>query len=74
MGELSVGQALPGVCARMGKERREQGVEGIGCRMDISIGPRTWTMAGARGKAAAWLESRGMEVVREGDRSEWERK
>lgn len=58
----------------MGKERREQGIEGLGWRKGISISPRIWTVAGAGVEVAAWLESLRMEVVREGDRSECERK
>lgn len=74
LGELSMGQILPGACARMGKERREQGIEGIGRRKDISISPRIWTVAGAGVEVAAWLEFLRVEVVREGDRSEHERR
>lgn len=41
---------------------------------DFSIGPTTWTTAGAGEEVAARQESPGMEMARGGGRSEGERK
>lgn len=76
MGELSVGQALPGACAREGNG--ERGFAATGRRDTMERGgwhwpcnlDHSWSREGGGSMAGAL----GMEMVREDGRSEGERK